>query len=141
MFQLSKSENVKAILEELKKNKIKNRTVAERRGKGNLRIKLKILKFQIKSTMVSFDENILMCLENIVEFSSISNEVHNYNDIFQCPCDNDYCELRRFAEELNSYVNSKQSPRLTKKFFLSLCKKYPQAFLDCFLIARNKELF
>ena len=56
-----------------------------------------------------------MCLENIVEFSSISNEIHNFNDIFQC--DYDYCEVRRFTEELNSYVNLKQSPHLGKKFF------------------------
>ena len=56
-----------------------------------------------------------MCLENTVEFSSISNEIHNFNDIF--PCDYDYCEVRRFTEELNSYVNLKRSPHLGKKFF------------------------
>ena len=69
---------------------------------------------QIKSTKASFDEKNSMCLENIVEFSSISNEIHNFNDIFQC--DYDYCEVRRFTEELNSYVNLKRSPHLGKKF-------------------------
>ena len=89
--------------------------------------------------MASFDEKISMCLENIVDFSSMSNEIHNFNDTFQC--DYDYCEVRRFAEESNSYINSKQSPRLAKKFFLGLCKNYHHGFNDCFLIARNKKLF
>ena len=96
---------------------------------------------RIKSTILSFDEKISICLENIVEFSSISYQIHNYNDAFQCPCDDDHCELRGFTEEMNSYVNSRRSLRLAKKFCLGLCKKYPQGFLDCFLIARNKKLF
>ena len=87
----------------------------------------------------SFDKKISLCLENIIEFSFMSNEIHNVNDIFQC--DYDYYEVRRFAEELNNYVNSKRSPRLAKNFFLGLCKKYPQGFNDCFLITRNKKLF
>ena len=88
--------------------------------------------------MPSFDEKGLICLENIVEFTDIINEVHDNNSI----CKLDYCHVRMFSEELNSYVHStRQSPCLIKNFFLGLCEKYPQGFDDCFLIVRNKKLF
>ena len=122
MLQLkSKKESLKAIVEDLKNKTIEELTVV-----------------QIKSTVPSFDEKVLICLENIVEFTDIINEVHDNNSI----CKLNYCDVRMFSEELNSYIHSKrQSPRLTKNFYLGLCEKYPQGFNDCFLIARNKKLF
>ena len=88
--------------------------------------------------MPSFDEKVLMYLENIVELADIINEVHDNNFM----CKSDYCDVRMFSEELHRYVHSKRrSPRLVKNVFLGLCEKYPQGFNDCFLIARDKKLF
>ena len=88
--------------------------------------------------MHSFDEKILICLENIVEFTDIINEVHDNNSI----CKLDYCDVKMFFKELHSNVHSKrQSLHLIKNFFLGLYEKYPQGFNDCFLIAIYKKLF
>ena len=99
MLQLkSKKESLKAIVEDLKNKTIEELTVV-----------------QIKSTVPSFDEKVLICLENIVEFTDIINEVHDNNS----KCKLNYCDVRMFSEELNSYIHSKrQSPRLTKKLLL-----------------------
>ena len=79
-----------------------------------------------------------MCLENIVEFADIINEIHDNNSL----CDLDYCDAKMFSDELHSYAHSKrQSLRLVRNFFLGLCVNYRQGFNDCFLIARNKKLF
>ena len=98
MLQLkSKKENVKAVVEDLKEKTLEQLTVV-----------------QIKSTMPYFDEKVSMCLENIVEFADIINEVHGNNSI----CKLDYCDVRMFSEELHSYVYSKRrSPRFVKTFF------------------------
>ena len=90
--------------------------------------------------MSSFHEKVSLCLENIVEFSNLINEVHNFDDIFKC--DLDFWEVKMFSDELYSYIHSKRSPCLARKFFLGLCKKCPQGFNDFFfLIARNKKSF
>ena len=79
-----------------------------------------------------------MCLENIVEFADIINEIHDNNSL----CDLDYCDVKMFSDELHSYVHSKrQSLRLVRNFFVGLYVQYPQEFNDCFLIARNETLF
>ena len=88
--------------------------------------------------MASFDEKISMCLENIIEFAHMINEIHSVNDTFQYDLED--CEIKMFSEELNRYFHLRRSPRLTKNFFLCLCKKYPQTFNDSFLIAKNDKL-
>ena len=55
--------------------------------------------------MAFFDEEISMCLENIVEFTHMINEIHNVNDIFKC--DFQDREIKMFSDELKSYVHSR----------------------------------
>ena len=53
--------------------------------------------------MASFDEKISMCLENIIEFAHMINEIHSVNDIFQYDLED--CEIKMFSEELNRYFH------------------------------------
>ena len=46
--------------------------------------------------MVSFDEKISMCLENIVEFTHMINEIPNVNRIFKCDLAD--CEIKMFSD-------------------------------------------
>lgn len=59
------------------------------------------------------------CVENIVEFADLVKRV---DDISNCPFND--CEVGHFSNELYNYVHSeRQSVRLEKKNFLSLCEK------------------
>lgn len=85
--------------------------------------------------MALFDEKVLMCLENIVDFAETIKNIHDISK-----CDLDVCFVGMFSDELYSYFYLKrQSPRLAKNFLLGLCEKYPQGFDDWFIIARNKN--
>ena len=85
--------------------------------------------------MASFDKKVAICLEKINEFADSIKKVHDV-----CRCTLDHCEIGMFSDDLHSYINSKrQSPRIVKKIFPSLCEKYPQGFEDCFMVAKNKD--
>ena len=115
MLQLKTKENMETVVEDLRKKNLEQ--LHEQKRKLSTKLKIlytKLIVVQNKSTMASFDEKVSMCLENIVEFADIINEVHGNNSI----CKLDYCDVRMFCEELHSYVYSKRrSPRFVKAFF------------------------
>ena len=85
--------------------------------------------------MISFDEKVSICLENINEFAESFKKVHDVSKYTL-----DHCEIGKVSYDLHSYVYSKRwSSCHVKKFFLHLCEKYPQGFEDCFMVAKNKD--
>ena len=84
--------------------------------------------------MANFDEEILMCLKDLVGFADSFKKIH---DTSNCPVN--ICALGSLADELYKYVHSgRRSLRLVKFQFLSLCKKYHQTINESFDIAKNK---
>ena len=48
-----------------------------------------------------------------------------------------------FSDGLYNYIQKRgrRSPRLLKKIFVGLCKKYPQGFESCFKIVKSYQGF
>ena len=80
----------------------------------------------------SFAEN--LCIENVDEFCAVIKKFHGIRG-----CTLDCCVIGLFFDDLYNYIQKKnrRSPRLLKKIFIGLCKKYPQGFETCFKIVKS----
>ena len=115
----------------MNKGKSKHNLISCLKKKRSLKIRLKKLYIRLLILIVtiltntSFDKNVLVCLERIFDFADTVKKIH---DISKYPLDP--CDVGSFADELYIHVHSeRRSPRLMN-FFLSLCKRYPQGFIN-----------
>lgn len=57
-----------------------------------------------------------------------ADTINKIQDISKCPLD--LCDIESFADELYIHVHSDRRSPCLRIFFLSLCKKYPQGFIN-----------
>ena len=85
--------------------------------------------------MTTFNGKVEMSLENWGDFVSSIKEIHN---LARCP--DSSCDVGTFIEKLDSHTfSSRRSPCLVREFFINLCRMYPKALDDVFIVCKNKE--